>query len=430
MTKKILSSLVLCLALVSCGEELDYVNTPQTPVLSAKASVAILDSPETEERLDISAFMCVDSLRGRILHMAGSTKQQLRYLDTFDGTSKPLFDLTAMATGFEGAVEYIKVLSDGNYLLYEARDGGLDRLWKLWPEEGRMENVFTFRNTYQYLRYNWGLEYDSDHGILYLSEYGNSLDYQPNSSQTALGYKADANRIWMSKDNARTWSVFYDFRSREDLQTEYFHIHGLGYDSHKRRLYVTSGDGWVDANHCNKRLWWFEEDSETPLFREMRYYWGQTNDAFSHAQIVSFYVAEDFIVAGGDDYQNCLYRIDKDCLSDSLKLEIVYQYDSSVSSLITQYTSRFKRLSNGMIVTMLVNGDTGALPRQMRLVGTYDGYQWIELFHGYQETSETNFWSSGLFDEWKGYLYFNVKDIDAEGRKITRFIKMKTPENV
>lgn len=378
------------------------------------------------ERNDLHYFMCIDSTRSVMLFMDGLTKQKLLCLESMDSNAKEIVHLPAVNSMFSGTAEYIRVLPDGNYLIYEEVKDECNRIWKFFPDDNRLLLTFIFRNKYQALKYNWGVEYDSDHGLLFISEYGNSLDNpvdpEDATGSKELGTKAGATKIWVSSDNGEHWIEYFDFTTIKDINPLTFHIHAIHYDVYDKVLYVTSGDGKENKGHSNKRLWWTKDGYEWHN-RDWRFYWGRTNDANSHAQQVSLYADKDFIVAAGDDYNNCMYRIEKQSNPEYLKLEKVYFYDTDVEGLITQYATRIRKLSNGMIVTMLIGGDGNGFPRRTRMIGSYDGRAWFEIFSGNIETADDFCTQSGIFEEWNGHLYFLLRQ-NIKGKYKPRFIEL------
>lgn len=379
------------------------------------------------ERNDLAYFACIDSLRGQMLFMGGPTKQSIVGITGMKSKSKTLFDLPTLHSDFAGTVEHIKVLSDGNYFLYEVRPDACDRIWKLWPDSERLVPVFTFRNKYQSLKFHWGLEYVADTHTLYMSEYGSSLNNpdNPEAPGTKLGFKGGATKIWCSDDDAETWHEFVDFRQDKSIFYERFHIHAIHYDQYDHRLYVSSGDA-VDNRHSNKRLWWTDDGKKWHSV-DWSYYWGTSNTAFSHGQVISFYADKDFIVAGGDDYNNCLYRIDKHAEHSRFPLEPVYYYQPAIKGLITQYATRFKKLSNGLITTYLAEGDSNGFPRCARLIGTFNGKDWFVLYSGTLEDGTMPLYQTSNFDEWNGHLYFGISEIE-NGNKVAKFVEMNIPQ--
>lgn len=379
----------------------------------------------TEERLDLCNFLCVDSIRGKFLFADGKNQKKIMELDDFDKSLSIMFELPSINADFLGAIRNVKVLPDNNYLIYEYLNEQCDRLWKLDPEKKTMKRVFTLRNKYQLIRFNWGIEYNPYEKILYMSEYGNSSDnpIDPENPNAFLGRKAGATRIWYSKDYGDTWKVFYDFKIRDDVQEDYFHIHAIHFDTFDHCLYVSTGDGWVIGEKSNKKLFCFKKDEAHPHVYDFSYYWGTSNDAYSHPQIISMFAAEDFILAGGDDFQNCIYLISKKSLEDGGKLEVVWKHNKNVSGLITQYTQRFKKLSNGMIITLLGNGDGNGYPCQTRLIGTCDGYFWQTLYEGQYEEQSMDIYNEGVFEEWNGFVFFMITR-NVDGRKENVFVKI------
>ncbi|MDO4995535.1 MAG: hypothetical protein Q4E32_11130, partial [Bacteroidales bacterium] len=357
------------------------------------------------ERRDLAYFACIDSIRGQMLFMGGALKQTIVTLQNMDARPRLTYELPDYNTDFTGTLDYIKVLNDGNYFLYEVRPDACDRVWKFWPETHQLIPVFTFRNKYQSLKYHWGLEYVEDTHTLYMAEYGNSMTNpdDPQHPGQKLGSKAGATKIWRSTDNAETWQQFVDFRDDPTIFYEHFHIHAIHYDPYDHRLYVSSGDA-VEGRRSNKRLWWTDDNGDSWHSHDWSFYWGTDNNAHSHGQIVSFYADRDFIVAGGDDYHNCIYRIDKSQANTNLPLKPVYYYNPDAQGTVTHYTTRFKKLSNGLIITMLTQGDSNGFPRRTRLVGTYNGYDWFILYQGSVEDGSLPLYQTGNFDEWNGHL--------------------------
>lgn len=416
---------LLLLLLSSCAtdEEVYYIER------SSIATTTVLPPNIIYERDDITYFICIDSLRGHILSLDGLTKQKILAQKDISQKAVLLYDLPSINHEFTGTIEFIKVLSNASYLVYEQRHNDKHRLWKFHPDSKTLKCVFTYRNKYQYLKYNWGLEDGEQENDLFLSEYGVSDESIDTNSKdipdSIIGRKGDATIIWKSNDYGETWFKWLDFKQFKNILPEWFHIHGLHYDQSCHRLYVTSGDGKKENNRSNKCLWWTDDGAQWS-YRDWSNYWGKKNNAFTNGQMVSLYAAEDFILAGGDDYNNCIYRINKTNNPNEMQLERVYMYDTLSHGLITQYTSRFKRLSNGMIATMLVNGDRNGLPRQTRLIATRDGYEWYEIFRGKVEDGSENLYQTGIFEEWKGYLYFLINEKEEDIVR-HRFIKMALP---
>lgn len=374
--------------------------------------IITFDAPSIQAmRSDELSFLFTDTLRHRIMLKGVENSNHVYALNSMQDSPEKLFDVEELDARYDGWLEYACLLPDGNYLLYEGRVGQPRRIWKLWPDAKRLELVFNFRNRYQYLKYTWGLEFDNKTGNIYMSEYGispdNPIDPEDSSATQHLGYKGGATKIFVSRDFGETWEEFYDFRTRDDILYERFHIHGIHFDQLRDRLYVTTGDH-LSSTKSNKRIWW-TSDGKKWDFRDYQYFWGDTNDAYSHGQMVSFYVGTDFIVAGGDDYQNCLYRIPLSPDGVPQDLQRVYYYDKSLQGKISQYTSRFRRLPNGLIVTMLCDGDN--FPRRTRLMGTYDGLTWFELFSTTIAQQNDNLRNVGLWDIWEDDVIMGVEQV-------------------
>ena len=59
-------------------------------------------------------------------------------------------------------------------------------------------------------------------------------------------------------------------------------------------------------------------------------YWGDIGGPLHNAQGLSMYSTQDFLLIGGDDFQNCIYRVTKTHKEDTPVLEIVYKYNPFV----------------------------------------------------------------------------------------------------
>lgn len=376
----------------------------------------------TSERITTNDFCTIDSIRGWFL-FTNMTQHQILFSDNVGSRETILTDVDDLTPDFSGLLEYVYVLPDGNYLLYEHRDDECDHLWKYWPDENRIDKVFTYRNKYQYMKWYWCITLDKSRNIIFLSEYGVSdnkaIDPNSKSHTEKLGLKGGATIIWQSSNNAETWSIHTDFKEQSTVVYNTFHIHSIFYDNSDQRLYATTGDGQL--NRC---LWW-TDGKNVWKHKNLKHYWGNTNDAYSDAQLISIYVDKDFILAGADDFSNCIYRINKANDPNGINLERSYFYALGTKGLITQYTGKFKKLSNGMIAVFLGNGDSNGYPRQTRIVGTFDGYTWQELYKGPYETAPSKLYQMNTFEEWNGCLYFSIRQYNEEGRLERKFIEIK-----
>ena len=144
--------------------------------------------------------------------------------------------------------------------------------------------------------------------------------------------------------------------------------------------------------------------------------------------MVSLFAAEDFIIAGGDDFNNGIYRINKTDTPEDMQLELVCRYDASVSGLITQYSERFVQLPDGLIVVYIGDGDGWAYPRQSRILATYDGWQWYQVFTGPIEMDAEHALRNRetVMRWWNGYLYFTCMQ-RVDGVQCPVFYEMEVP---
>lgn len=381
------------------------------------------------ERTGMNQFLDVDTIRSLFL-FTSKNKRCIEAIRTIGGEVQTLFDSRKEET-FYGIVHAVYTLPDGEWIIYESRDNEASRLWKYNPDSRNLRCVFTFRNVYQRLVREWGYDYDPDSHTIYISEYGTSKDnpIDPNDpdGQRHLGYKAGATAIWQSEDMGETWSILHDFAEDGDIYYERFHIHAIHYDRYAHRLYVTTGDAVDSRGNSNKRLYWTDGDG-TWQHRDFKYYWGTTNDAYSHPQMVSLFAAEDFIIAGGDDFNNGIYRINKTDTPEDMQLELVCRYDASVSGLITQYSERFVQLPDGLIVVYIGDGDGWAYPRQSRILATYDGWQWYQIFTGHIEMDAEHTLGNRetVMRWWNGHLYFTCMQ-RTDGVQCPVFYEMEVP---
>lgn len=381
------------------------------------------------ERADMDVFLGVDTLRSLLLFTGSGGRGVVAIRDMADEPTE-MFNFGDWLSHY-GFVHAVYPLPDGTWLIYEFLNNEPGRIWKFHPDGGGFRLVFTFRNAYQYIKKEWSFDYAPDTRTLYLAEYGNSptnpIDPEDPEGRRHLGYKAGATRVWESRDMGETWGVLHDFSTDAGVYPERLHVHAVHYDAQCSRLYVTLGDAVDKHGNSNKRLCWTDNGVDWQHC-DWQYYWGTSNNAWCHGQLVSLYAADGFIVAGGDDYNNCLYRIDKLDSPDGMELEMVCRYDASIAGSITQYAQRFVRLPGGLIACNLVGGDNGAFPRRARVLATRDGRTWYELFAGPLETS----WADALRGEevmrcWRGHLYFSCSQM-VGGTARSVFYQMEVPQ--
>lgn len=302
-------------------------------------------------------------------------------------------------------------VSDGvNYTI-----GGL---WILDRSNGIITKTHTFSNKYITPIDYWGFEINDN--VIFYSEYGGS------PSDSGIGSKGDATRLWKSQDYGLTWSLLYDFKNIPNVYTTELHIHSVHYDVSWDRIWVATGDGY-NGTLSAKRLNWSDDGGATWESLNLALYWGLSNNALSNAQCLSMFSTKDFLLAGGDDYQNCMYRVAKNDKNAIPKLERVYYY-ANYTDRITQFTGKFITLKNGLIIVPLLNGDN--TPRRCRLIGTYDGIKWHELWSDVEQ-SIGNYHNDMGCSEVNGHLYmpyyYNREDSSKVGM---RLIKFKIPEMV
>lgn len=402
----VLSCFCLSFACSSChtaDEELPRPEAPNPPVYTDGDGML-------KFRTDMGNFLEFDSLGGQMLFTDSLAKEIVGINSMYDPPRK-LVDMGTLVPDF-GWVHSLKALPDRTWLLAEVRNQLPMRFWKVDSSTQEVRNVFTLRNQYQRLVPEWGYEYARDSHTIFISEYGSSskdpVDPQYPDGTGPLSYKAGATKIWKSTDMGETWEELVDFRTFPDIYYARLHIHGIHYDQQRHRLYVTTGDHVMPGVGSDKRIFW-TDDLKSWQWRDWSFYWGDTNDAYSHGQMVSLYAADDFILAGGDDYNNCIYRIPLTENPDDMCLEPVFYYNPNVTGLITNYTQRFLRLDNGLIVVLLTRGDGNAFPAQMRLVGTCDGYTWYVYFQGPIEDATEYFDKRNTLVYCNHRLYFSCQ---------------------
>lgn len=311
-----------------------------------------------------------------------------------------LYDLRAMNAEFTGVLRYWWQLNNGNILINERTEGDdIGGLWILNTVEDTLYKVFTFRNKWQWITIGgWSIDFAGD--TIYLSEYGNS------PADSGIGIKADATKLWKSEDFGETWVEVYDFKNIPGVIATGLHIHSVHYDKTWDRLWVTTGDSAGETG-SSKMLLWSDDRGDSWSKLDLMEYWGSPSNPLNSAQGLSMYSTENFLLIGGDDFQNCIYRVAKVSKNDTPEIEIVYRYNPIYNDRITQYTARWQRLSNGMIVVALINGDH--FPRRNRIMGTFDGLKWYELWSD-AETSDT--WGTdGILIEHEGHLYLQIMGI-------------------
>lgn len=185
---------------------------------------------------------------------------------------------------------------------------------------------------------------------------------------------------------------------------------------------MTTGDDRTSTN-SSKLLLWSDDGGISWDKYDLALYWGDVSNPLNNAQGLSMYSTQHFLLMGGDDYQNCIYRVAKTHKEDTPVLEIVYKNNPLYNDRITQYTARWRRLSNGMIVVPLINGDHA--PRRTRLLGTYDGLKWYELWSDI-ETMESLPANDGCLTEVDGYLYYQYRGYSPGTENIAfNYIKFK-----
>lgn len=351
--------------------------------------------------------------------------KKIIYFDTFDDLKngvapKILYDLSLMTTGFNGKLRYFWQLDNGNLLIQEMQTettrGGL---WLIDTLENTATKVFTYRNEYLNTIPYWSVDFNAN--IIYLSEYGGS------PIESGIGTKGDATKLWKSEDYGETWTELYDFKNIVGVIPDQLHIHSIHYDKSWGRLWVTTGDNCNETT-SSKLLLWSDDNGVTWSKLNLAFYWGDTNDPFSNAQGLSMYSTDNFLLMGGDDFQDCIYRVAKNTKDSTPEIERVYKYNPAYNDKITQYTSRWMRLSNGMIVVTLINGDSS--PRRTRLMGTFDGLKWYELWSD-SELIDYMAENLGTLTEIDGYLYLQYRGV-APGTVDTIsviYAKFKIPYN-
>lgn len=395
----------------------------KTPFMKAPNAICNLEDGRTLESSEMyilndtsghPIFGGIDK-EGKFLFWSNSNNR-IYQRDSYDSQETVKYDLAELNDGFTNEIRGMLILPNNNLLLYEITEG--DVIGGLWivdrsdAENVSMVKTFTYRNKYQETVLNWGVEFVDN--IIYLSEYGNS----PSSS--GIGTKGDATKLWKSEDYGMTWNELYDFKNLdENIIPDALHIHSVHYDRYWNRLWVNIGDDTAADGKSTIRTCWSDDGGATWSSKSWRRWFGEEHNSLNNIKGLSMYAAKDFIIMGGDDYQNCIYRSIR--LIDDVILEPVFRYDN-YRDRVTQYTARFKVLSNGMIVVALTHGDH--LPHQTRIIGTFDGIKWYTLFSGIVESTYLSVPNFGVIEEYDGKVYFDYTsrdDNDVYKRHLMQF---------
>lgn len=352
------------------------------------------------------------------------SQQRIRYYNTFEEAKTSItptiqYALKTINPDFLGNLTYFFQLEDKKILIYERSVSGyIGGLWILDEVANTLVKTFTFRNSLQECVPNWNVEILNK--TIYFAEYGNG---NPGDG----GSKADATKLWRSTDNGLTWSEVYDFINFPGVVTNGLHLHTVHYDVHWNRLWVATGD-IATAGNSSKRLFWSDDFGVTWKSQNFDMYYGAPSNPNNSVQFLSMYSNEDFLLLGGDDYNNCIYRISKkDKTVDWFDVDQVYKYDLNYNDRITQFTGRFHRLKCGLIVVALTNGDTA--PRKSRLLGTYDGLKWYELYSA-EQTSELINGNYGVIIERGEDIYYQYSDENTTGGTRFNLVKLAQPEMI
>jgi hypothetical protein len=195
-------------------------------------------------------------------------------------TLKALFNKDSYA-GVE-----LTVLDSGTILIFTNEKFGKNRVLRTTDNGKNLEVVHHFR----YLPsgecpfiLRRGITEDGE-GNVYFAEYafngGDVTSFDPKKD------KRDAMRVYCSRDDGKTWEVFYTF---ENIR----HIHALQYDPYSGKIWVATGD--IDSESM---VGFFDpEDGSLELV-------GQGSQ---HFRVVSFIFTEEYILWGTDAPYNQNY---------------------------------------------------------------------------------------------------------------------------
>jgi hypothetical protein len=314
------------------------------------------------------------------------------------------------------------VLPNGNYLVEENTNGDhIGGYWLYNTKSGSATKVFTWRNKYMGKRpKGWSVCIVDN--IVYIAEYGNS----PESS--GIGTKADATKLYVSTNYAESFSELYDFKNvAEDIIPDAMHIHSVTYDRLLKRIWVCTGDSVNASGDCDNRVNWSDDNGATWHTKSLYKYFGDSTSSWNNPKCLSMYCGSDFLLFGGDDYHNCIYRaVRKD---DDVIIEPVYYYYPEYTDRVTQFTCQFKRLACGLIIVVIALGDSK--PRNMRLLGTFDGIKWYNLYESLFELDSYTALNSpqpNIVEERNGRLYFQCSEITPSDQRVTHFLEFEVPK--
>lgn len=356
----------------------------------------------------------------------------ITYMDNYDDQeAKVLYNMWELNADFaqdpnnrKTEIRYLWVLNNGNMLIYGATlpdsqapqpNANIGGLWLLNRNTNVIKKVLTFRNSYIRLYPYWSIEIVENR--IFFSEYGNS------DGTEGLGHKGDATKLWESIDYGETFHVLFDFKNvaTDNIPNE-MHIHSVHYDRLYKRIWVNTGDNHDLEGNASIRINWSDDEGKTWKTKKLNRYFGEGTTARDNIKCLSMYSDKDFLVFGGDDYQNTIYRsVRKD---DDVILEPVYRYLPSYEDRVTQFTAKFRRLSNGLIVVPIIFGDSA--PRNIRIVGTFDGVKWYELFET-EYVSSTTSPNFGTLVEKEGKLIFDYSIQTDEGAYSRHLVVFNIP---
>ena len=356
-------------------------------------------------------FLGIDN-EGRFCYM-NNPLTAIEYNDSFEDTNyKTLYDLGALDSSFT-TMRCAWFLNNGNVLVFESCNsstGHIGGLWLIDNADNTFRKVLTFGSADVMFLHRGNIAIHGDE--IWYGEYGTWGNA----------------KLYLSTNNGESFSLVKDFAVADNVVPNGTHIHGIIKDVFWNRIWVATGDYANEDGQNSKRIWWSDNGGLTWSFKNLTYIFGDSLSPYDCVQFLTGYADKDFIIWGGDDYNNCIYRSirnDKDVIPDR-----VFYYAPNETNKVTQYTGEMQKLSNGLIVVPVLNGDSGNFPQQTRLMGTFDGITWYELYaEGLQTEGRLPVANDGVLVERDGYLYYGsvTSDLASGQVQICNLIKFMMP---